>query len=213
MTVARARMGVDLRDGALGARANWPRATSPRRSRSSGRRRPSKNSCRTNSVRRSSTSRRTRLLGEALLAANQPADARAAFEKALARTPGRTDRARRADASRGKIRRHAESGGSQGAAAHDLAPRRSAADRFAMSRLRRVRCRRRPRVAGTLCLPACGVFAKPGGPSIDRKALAGEVRAEFLHAWNGYNRARGDTTISIPSATRRATGTTTRRST
>ncbi|HEY2904977.1 MAG TPA: tetratricopeptide repeat protein, partial [Vicinamibacterales bacterium] len=29
-------------------------------------------------------------LGEALLAANQPADARAAFEKALARTPGRT---------------------------------------------------------------------------------------------------------------------------
>ncbi len=39
-------------------------------------------------------------LGEALLAANQPADARAAFEKALARTPGRTDRARGADASR-----------------------------------------------------------------------------------------------------------------
>jgi Tfp pilus assembly protein PilF len=30
------------------------------------------------------------LLGEALLSANQPADARAAFEKALARTPGRT---------------------------------------------------------------------------------------------------------------------------
>jgi cytochrome c-type biogenesis protein CcmH/NrfG len=29
-------------------------------------------------------------LGEALLAANQPAEARAAFEKALARTPGRT---------------------------------------------------------------------------------------------------------------------------
>ncbi|HEY2904978.1 MAG TPA: glycoside hydrolase family 47 protein, partial [Vicinamibacterales bacterium] len=33
---------------------------------------------------------------------------------------------------------------------------------------------------------ACGVFGKPAGPSIDRKAAAERVRMEFLHAWNGY---------------------------
>ena len=41
-------------------------------------------------------------------------------------------------------------------------------------------------VAGALMVAGCGVFSKPAGPSIDRKALASKVRAEFLHAWNGY---------------------------
>jgi ER degradation enhancer, mannosidase alpha-like 2 len=43
-------------------------------------------------------------------------------------------------------------------------------------------------LAAALALAAwgCGVFGRPAGPSIDRKALAGRVRAEFLHAWRGY---------------------------
>jgi mannosidase alpha-like ER degradation enhancer 2 len=41
-------------------------------------------------------------------------------------------------------------------------------------------------VLAVLASAACGVFGKPAGPSIDRKAAAARVRAEFLHAWNGY---------------------------
>ena len=43
-------------------------------------------------------------------------------------------------------------------------------------------------VLALLASAACGAFGKPAGPSIDRKAAAERVRAEFLHAWNGYKR-------------------------
>lgn len=41
-------------------------------------------------------------------------------------------------------------------------------------------------LAAALTVSGCGVFVRPAGPSIDRKALASRVRTEFLHAWNGY---------------------------
>jgi ER degradation enhancer, mannosidase alpha-like 2 len=41
-------------------------------------------------------------------------------------------------------------------------------------------------VAAALMASACALLGRPAAPTIDRKALAERVRAEFLHAWNGY---------------------------
>ena len=41
-------------------------------------------------------------------------------------------------------------------------------------------------IAVVVATATLSLRAQPQAPALDREALAAEVRAEFLHAWNGY---------------------------